>query len=113
MKTYTQTKAAEMLNITRQTLQDRMSAIARSGDPLSVEAGELVCLGKNHRLTAKGVAKIRRFTPQHARDRKDTLPDDALSLAALREVCRRKAFCREHGYPIDPDLTPENVRRTL
>ncbi len=100
MKLYTQTKAAEMLGLTRHALQDRMTSLKRRGKALSVEKGELVCLGKNFKLTAKGVARLRKFTPKPA----PHTPAPTRDPVAEKEYRRRLRVCLAMGVPIEPNF---------
>lgn len=73
VKLYTYTTAARELGLSsRAVIWKRMSSLAKRGEPLTEEAGELMQVGERLLLTDSGLSRLASFTPrQSGRKRKE------------------------------------------
>lgn len=63
MNIYTHDQAARLLSLSgRAVIHKRIKSLAARGEPLTVEAGELLQVGARLMLTDLGLARLRDFT---------------------------------------------------
>jgi len=75
MKLYSYHEAARLLELSgRAVIHKRIKSLEVRGEPLTVEAGEVVEVGKRLLLTDKGVERLRDFEPRKG-GRKPTTED--------------------------------------
>jgi hypothetical protein len=76
MNLYTYHEAARLLELSgRAVIYKRIKSLEARGEPLTVEAGEILKVGKRLLLTDKGLGRLRNFEPRQAGRKPQTTED--------------------------------------